>query len=755
MDFFLLNRKRKCLFYTISAGVLCSSLFVVSDDNLAFAQDSDKKYDIKARSILEIPEGYKSSTIFGISGDGATIIGSVQTNSHRDYSFYWKYNRDSKIASSPQPLLEPIKDIFVPESVLYGISGDGSVVVGETEAADDLKLAFLYRFKSEGSTEIAQKLLSNGRSGAYAVSYDGQTAVGYDTGGSLGLPVASYYVEGEDEKFKPLASLEEKYMSNALGVSGDGSVIAGWYLSKVGDINIRPFRWTEEERVQELPSLYNFAGSATAVSRDGKTIVGWLQDIARDREKQFYVPVRWLADKDGSQKVYPLSPLPVNKEGVQKPYAVSGDGSVIVGESFGQAFRWDAEAGMRAIADILKESKVNTEGWTLKVARGVSDDGRIIVGNGEYEVAGKKIQHSWLVVIDDLPVQPDPSVGRLPGVSPTPRLRVGLIAPKSYTRSVGTLSGLGFDGLSLGQVSLGSYEEVARHYDCASTQAGLKGVYPAVCPFITGSFSKGLDSPKTESFEGSVGLSVAVSPGFRVGFGGIASSSKGKTRETVLQSSYQTEAKSKGFGVGLFMAYEDVSGFEVYSTLVGQTLEGDMVRGYYNAATLEKVFGKPKGSFYGGTLRLAWAFPMQSNVKLKPFISYRGGRAHYNSYKERGGGIFAGDVSKQSLRLNEGRLGFEASYDVSKDLRLWGELAFVHSRRKGDAPYVTVSVLNDMVFGRGQKIKRNSNYGALSLGGRYTLMPNVALNGSLRFSKGKKRDAVSDIGAQLGISVGF
>ncbi len=66
---------------------------------------------------------------------------------------------------------------------------------------------------------------------------------------------------------------------------------------------------------------------------------------------------------------------------------VSGDGSILVGYSLGehgqQAFIWDESHGMRDLRKVLVNSYgLDLNGWTLKMARAISDDGQTIVGKG-------------------------------------------------------------------------------------------------------------------------------------------------------------------------------------------------------------------------------------------------------------------------------------------------------------------------------------------------------------------------------------
>ncbi|MFK7898949.1 MAG: PEP-CTERM sorting domain-containing protein [Myxococcota bacterium] len=65
---------------------------------------------------------------------------------------------------------------------------------------------------------------------------------------------------------------------------------------------------------------------------------------------------------------------------------VSADGSTVVGlatsEAGLEAFVWDANTGMTSLQVLLTSLGVDLAGWQLSEARGVSADGKAIVGYG-------------------------------------------------------------------------------------------------------------------------------------------------------------------------------------------------------------------------------------------------------------------------------------------------------------------------------------------------------------------------------------
>ena len=83
---------------------------------------------------------------------------------------------------------------------------------------------------------------------------------------------------------------------------------------------------------------------------------------------------------------------------------VSADGAVVVGTAnYGDpdrtAFIWDATHGMRDLREVLSvDYGLELTGWELTSARGVSDDGRVIVGYGRNPAGDPE---AWRTVIPE------------------------------------------------------------------------------------------------------------------------------------------------------------------------------------------------------------------------------------------------------------------------------------------------------------------------------------------------------------------
>jgi hypothetical protein len=84
------------------------------------------------------------------------------------------------------------------------------------------------------------------------------------------------------------------------------------------------------------------------------------------------------------------------------PNAVSGDGSIVVGESSSGtpngAFIWELGTGMRSLAEVLQNDfGLNLNGWVLWSAKGISSDGKTIVGSGKNPIGQTE---AWIAYLD-------------------------------------------------------------------------------------------------------------------------------------------------------------------------------------------------------------------------------------------------------------------------------------------------------------------------------------------------------------------
>jgi probable HAF family extracellular repeat protein len=151
------------------------------------------------------------------------------------------------------------------------------------------------------------------------------------------------------------------------------------------------FRW-ENGVMTSLGVLATGNSSwASAISADESVIIGGA--YIGDGEHAF----RW---KNGVMS--DLGVLPGGYFG-STAYDVSGDGSILVGysrnNSVYSAMIWDQVHGMRDLKSVLvNDYKLNLNGWALKYAEGISDDGRTIAG---YGINPKGQTEGWIATIPE------------------------------------------------------------------------------------------------------------------------------------------------------------------------------------------------------------------------------------------------------------------------------------------------------------------------------------------------------------------
>ncbi|CAK9078657.1 PEP-CTERM sorting domain-containing protein [Durusdinium trenchii] len=308
----------------------------------------------------DLPGQFFFSSAYGVSADGTVVVGASYSGSGRE-AFRWTSG------SGIVGLGDLPGGGF--SSIGYGVSADGSVVVGDGLSTSGQEA---YRWTAgSGLVGLGDLPGGNFESQARGVSADGSVVVGKGSSAS-GYEAFRWTSSGGMVGLGDLPG--GSFSSSAHSVSGDGSVIVGEGNSASG---FEAFRWTSSGGMVGLGDLPGggFSSSAQSVSADGAVVVGW-GDSASGQEA-----FRWTS---GSGMVG-LGYLPGGFS--SQAYGVSGDGSIVVGRSFTsqgrEAFLWDDDNGMRNLKDILTlDYGLDLTGWTLDEARGITADGRAIVGTG-------------------------------------------------------------------------------------------------------------------------------------------------------------------------------------------------------------------------------------------------------------------------------------------------------------------------------------------------------------------------------------
>jgi probable HAF family extracellular repeat protein len=258
------------------------------------------------------------------------------------------------------------------ESEAYGVSADGSVVVGRARNAAGRWRAFRWT-AAEGMRDLGT-LPGGSWSEAYGVSADGSVVVGRADNAAGKGHAFRWTAVGRMQNLGALGGSE----SVAYGVSADGSVVVGW--ARNAEERRRAFRWTTAAGwMQDLGALGGWESVAYGVSADGSVVVGAAYAIGYNRAFR-WTAGGWMQD---------LGTLGGDSSWA---YGVSADGSVVVGcarnsEGGFRAFRWTAASGMEDLN--ITYAHLLTYGSKLYRANAISPDGRYIVGRGYNAATGR------------------------------------------------------------------------------------------------------------------------------------------------------------------------------------------------------------------------------------------------------------------------------------------------------------------------------------------------------------------------------
>ncbi len=251
----------------------------------------------------------------------------------------------------------------------YGISGDGSVLIGFMEQGPNTGVSFTWT--PGGGIALLPSWANHPTVFALDMSYDGTTISG-TTGNAAGESHPFRLVNGI---YTEIPNLAGSSYGVGYGLSGNGATVVGF--SSVGTDH-RAIRWSQAGGTIYLGDLAGGLtySEATGVSYDGRTIVGGSYGAGGEE------PFIWTAANGMVGLGNFPSPVPNGEAS-----ACSGDGSVVVGHSRAgndyTAFIWDAAHGMRTLAAALSSAGAPLpHGWTLTYAQGISYDGNTVVGVG-------------------------------------------------------------------------------------------------------------------------------------------------------------------------------------------------------------------------------------------------------------------------------------------------------------------------------------------------------------------------------------
>jgi probable HAF family extracellular repeat protein len=199
--------------------------------------------------------GGNYATAYGVSADGAVVVGSGQNATSHQEAFRW---------TSTNGMVGLGTIAGGTTSQALGVSANGSVVVGYSSNATNDEA---FRWTASGMVGLG--LLPGGTfSRATAVSPDGSIVVGYSDSNSGTQAFQWTALTG----MVGLGQLAGTTYSQANGTSADGSAIVGY----CGTFSPQAFRWTAAGGMAGLGFLPGCTTSrAYSVSGDGTTVVGY------------------------------------------------------------------------------------------------------------------------------------------------------------------------------------------------------------------------------------------------------------------------------------------------------------------------------------------------------------------------------------------------------------------------------------------------------------------------------------------------
>lgn len=338
-------------------------------------------------TVGETPGGFDFSQVWGVTRDGSTVIGI--TNGEHD-SVVGDYIFRATVGQPAQIIPE------LSSRDVRGVSGDAGLLCGmaymeRPDNPGEFDLVAWYWTQGTGPVEIFSPIINWG-SVANRASRDGNAFVGMtnffiDFGGG-GSEFSDAYVWTESGGMQLLPHFFDLFRSEAFGVSADASIVVG-YEADFSDFRY-PVKWdmTQGGAVTQLAVPPGEQGSSIplVVSDNG----AWASGFSLMDNQGFTFRedlVRWDV---ATGAVTLLAQTPPGFFGAV-PSAISEDGSMIVGtwnatmffdNPEGRAFVWKQGEGARALKDILEDDYgLDLTGWRLLSARGMSDDGKTIVGH--------------------------------------------------------------------------------------------------------------------------------------------------------------------------------------------------------------------------------------------------------------------------------------------------------------------------------------------------------------------------------------
>ncbi len=298
-----------------------------------------------------------------LSADGSTVVGQTSATSG-PVGFRWRNGVQELLPDFPGGSTY---------AVAYGVSGDGSVAVGQGQP-DGPTLAPCQWDAANTITQLPYPPDATNGGWGFGANGNGSITVGVAFMPDNNARACKWTAGGVES----IGYLPGGTGSGAFDISLDGHTIVG-----VGDSpgGYEGFRWDDGvfTALGDLPGG-TYESRAQRIAANRNVIVGYGTSDAG------HEAACWAAGR-----VYGLGDLPGSSY-YSEAYGVSANGSYIVGvgrtlsptgSNMNAAFIWDRYNGMRNLQTVLADDfGLDLTGWTLLFAAGISADGSVIAGMG-------------------------------------------------------------------------------------------------------------------------------------------------------------------------------------------------------------------------------------------------------------------------------------------------------------------------------------------------------------------------------------
>lgn len=601
--------------------------------------------------------GGAGSTSFGVSGDGSVVVG---------------WGNDGAVGNAPRAVRWTQAAGLVNLGVLnggtasyaYGVNSDGSVVVGIATdgAAGNQNRAF--RWTQAGGMLSLGTLNGGNSSEANGINSDGSVVVGQANDGAAANALRAFRWT-QAGGLVSLGVLNGGTQSSSKAVNADGSVVVGAAGDGAAGDALRAFRWTQAGGLVSFGVLNGGTYSqASGVSSDGSVVVGTAADGAAANASRAF---RWTQ----AGGIVSLGVLNGGTESLAN--ALSGDGSVVVGEardgSAGnilRAFRWTQAGGLLSVESWLRANGLTVPADITNSAKGVNTDGSVVVGqlaSGPAFIARVSPVGSGLITLQEL--------------------QGSLSANSAAPAQAASLGGLALHGAHS--------RPLARRVDAGKS-----------CVWTSGDLGR----DDHGSRDGAFGLAeVGGCHRFAAGLQGALSVGRVASRQDLTEGG----RSEVGATYGMAELLANVPGTSLWPSLGLLYLGGgaDARRGYLNAGVRDFSSGRPGIETAALRARLDWEDAARlGGTTITPYGEVSFARTRIDGYTETGGG-FPARFDARTEDATELHAGADGGHRLSSRVTLRSRLEAAHRFEKSGAA-TSGQVLGLFSFTLpGQEVKRD------------------------------------------------